>query len=41
VRAGFALTGHFLAARVFRPRDLAMPQARLRLLSYLGQDAKL
>jgi DNA repair protein RecO (recombination protein O) len=41
VRAGFALTGHFLAARVFRPRDLAMPQARLRLLSYLGQNAKL
>jgi len=41
VRAGFALTGHFLAARVFRPRDLAMPQPRLRLLSYLGQDAKL
>jgi DNA repair protein RecO (recombination protein O) len=41
VRAGFALTGHFLEARVFRPRDLAMPQARLRLLSYLGQNATL
>ncbi|MBO0740472.1 MAG: DNA repair protein RecO [Hyphomicrobiaceae bacterium] len=39
VRAGFALTGHFLAARVLRPRDLAMPQARMRLLSYLGQNA--
>jgi DNA repair protein RecO (recombination protein O) len=37
VRAGFALTGHFLEARVLRPRDLAMPEARLRLLSYLGQ----
>ena len=41
VRAGFALTGHFLEARVFRPRDLAMPQARLRLLSYLAQNATL
>jgi len=37
VRAGFALTGHFLEARLLRPRDLAMPEARLRLLSYLGQ----
>jgi DNA repair protein RecO (recombination protein O) len=41
VRAGFALTGHFLEARVFRPRDLAMPQARMRLLSYLGQKSTL
>ncbi|HEY7086144.1 MAG TPA: DNA repair protein RecO [Hyphomicrobiaceae bacterium] len=41
VRAGFALTGHFLETRVFRPRDLAMPQARMRLLSYLGQNSTL
>jgi len=41
VRAGFAVTGHFLEARVLRPRDLAMPQARMRLLSYLGQNSTL
>ena len=35
VRAGFALTGHFLDARVLRPREIAMPDARARLLSYL------
>jgi DNA repair protein RecO (recombination protein O) len=35
VAAGLALTGHFLLARVLRPRDLAMPEARNRLLSYL------
>jgi DNA repair protein RecO (recombination protein O) len=39
VRAGFALTGHFLEARVLQPRNLAMPQARMRLLSYLGQNS--
>jgi DNA repair protein RecO (recombination protein O) len=37
LRAGFALTGHFLDARVLRPRDLAMPDGRARLLSYLGR----
>jgi len=41
VRAGFALTGHFLEARVLRPRNQAMPESRLRLLSYLGQNWKL
>ena len=41
VRAGFALTGHFLEARVLRPREQAMPGARMRLLSYLGQNSKL
>ena len=41
VRAGFAITGHFLQARVLRPRDLTMPQARTRLLSYLGQNSTL
>lgn len=35
VNAGFALTGHFLEARVFTPRDMKMPDARSRLLSYL------
>ena len=35
VRAGFALTGHFLDARVLRPREIPMPDARARLLSYL------
>jgi DNA repair protein RecO (recombination protein O) len=35
VAAGLALTEHFLLARVLRPRDLAMPEARSRLLSYL------
>ena len=35
VAAGLALTEHFLVARVLRPRDLTMPEARGRLLSYL------
>jgi DNA repair protein RecO (recombination protein O) len=35
VLAGFALTGHFLKARVLAPRNLEMPEARSRLLSYL------
>jgi DNA repair protein RecO (recombination protein O) len=35
VAAGLALTEHFLLARVLRPRDLAMPETRNRLLSYL------
>jgi DNA repair protein RecO (recombination protein O) len=35
VAAGLALTEHFLLARVLRPRDLALPDARNRLLSYL------
>jgi DNA repair protein RecO (recombination protein O) len=35
VAAGLALTEHFLLARVLRPRDLAMPEARIRLWSYL------
>ena len=41
VHAGFAVTGHFLEARVLRPRELTMPQARMRLLSYLGQNSTL
>jgi DNA repair protein RecO (recombination protein O) len=39
VRAGFALTEHFLEARVLRPRDMTMPDARVRLLSYLRPNA--
>jgi len=35
VALGLALTEHFLLARVLRPRDLSMPEARNRLLSYL------
>lgn len=35
VLAGFALTGHFLATRVLSPRDMEMPDARGRLLTYL------
>jgi DNA repair protein RecO (recombination protein O) len=35
VAAGFALTGHFLTARVLAPRDMKMPDARGRLLTYL------
>lgn len=35
VLAGFALTGHFLQARVLVQRGWQMPEARDRLLSYL------
>jgi DNA repair protein RecO (recombination protein O) len=35
VLAGLKLTEHFLAERVLRPRDLSLPEARIRLLSYL------
>jgi DNA repair protein RecO (recombination protein O) len=38
VRAGFRLTGHFLEARVLAPRDLRLPDARTRLLSYHGRN---
>jgi DNA repair protein RecO (recombination protein O) len=40
LRAGFALTGHFLDARVLRPREMELPETRTRLLSYLGQNSK-
>jgi DNA repair protein RecO (recombination protein O) len=39
VDAGFTLTGHFLEARVLRPREMDLPEARSRLLSYLRQPA--
>jgi len=35
VLAGFALTGHFLQARVLAQRNLDLPEARGRLVSYL------
>jgi DNA repair protein RecO (recombination protein O) len=38
LEAGFALTGHFLMARVLTPRGLQLPEARARLLSYLGRN---
>jgi len=41
LRAGFALTGHFLDARVLRPRDMQIPDGRARLLSYLGRNSAL
>jgi DNA repair protein RecO (recombination protein O) len=39
LKAGFALTGHFLDARVLRPRAIDMPEARARMLSYLGRNS--
>ncbi|MEZ5908071.1 MAG: DNA repair protein RecO [Hyphomicrobiaceae bacterium] len=36
VRAGFALTGYFLEARILRPREMVLPDARQRMLSYLA-----
>lgn len=35
VEAGFALTGHFLETRVFRPRGEEIPDARARMLAQL------
>ena len=37
ILAGFALTGHFLETRVLGPHGLSMPEARGRLLAYLGR----
>jgi DNA repair protein RecO (recombination protein O) len=31
ILAGLALTGHFLAARVFHPREQPLPDVRVRL----------
>jgi DNA repair protein RecO (recombination protein O) len=33
IATGFALTGHFLKTRVLEPRDLAMPDARQRMVA--------
>jgi DNA repair protein RecO (recombination protein O) len=37
VVAGLALTGHFLEARVLRPRGLALPEARQRLTALVAR----
>lgn len=37
VRAGLALTGHFLETRVLLPRDQTMPEARVRLAEMLAR----
>ncbi|MFA5949783.1 MAG: DNA repair protein RecO [Hyphomicrobium sp.] len=37
IAAGFVLTGHFLEARVLRPRGEDLPEARLRLASLLAR----
>ena len=37
IEAGFALTGHFLETRVLQPRGEEMPDARARMLAYLGR----
>jgi DNA repair protein RecO (recombination protein O) len=36
VTDAFRLTGHFLARRVFEPRDMALPEARARFLALLA-----
>ncbi len=35
--AGFALTAHFIEARVLQPRTIAMPEPRMRLAMMLGR----
>jgi len=35
--AGFALTGHFLESRVLQPRDITMPEPRVRLKEMLSR----
>ncbi|AHB49481.1 DNA repair protein RecO [Hyphomicrobium nitrativorans NL23] len=37
IEAGFALTGHFLETRVLQPRGEELPEARARMLTYLGR----
>lgn len=39
--AGFALTGHFLEARVLTPRDLALPEPRQRMVDMLATNRQL
>ena len=36
--AGFALTGHFLEARVLAPRDLTLPEVRGRMIELLTRE---
>jgi DNA repair protein RecO (recombination protein O) len=39
IRAGFRLTGYFLARHVYEPRGLAPPEARTRFVALLGDGA--
>ena len=39
VRAGLALTGHFLLTRVLVPREMEMPEPRTRLAALLARTA--
>ncbi len=38
VAAGFALTGHFLAARVFAPQEQSIPDARARMVDLAARQ---
>jgi DNA repair protein RecO (recombination protein O) len=40
IAAGFALTEFFLARRVFEPRGLEMPEARVSLIAALARETK-
>jgi hypothetical protein len=35
---GLALTGYFLTSRVLEPRELALPESRVRLVERLTRD---
>ena len=37
LQAGFALTGHFLATRVFAPHDHDIPDGRARMIELIGR----
>ena len=41
VRAGFALTGHFLEQFVFNPLNRPLPPARVWMLDKLGEAGRL
>ena len=41
IAAGFALTGYFLERDVLAPHGLAVPQARERLIAFLGRSSKI
>jgi DNA repair protein RecO (recombination protein O) len=38
IRAGFRLTGYFLARHVYEPRGLAPPDARARFIALLDDN---
>ena len=40
IAAGFRLTGYFLDRHVFGPRGIAMPEARVRLMTAFGGNGK-